>query len=248
MKTSLVRLFGLFLAFSSLTPAFASLNLTRLQDLNSENSTNFDSEADALVKAISLSIHQPQNRSKLAGAFQPYSELSYRLVDVDDAQLFRSTSNFHSPASFHGISLKGGIGLPLGANIEAGFTQVVSEHKISGAFINVGAQIFDFSREVYTDIVPTLTANGSLMRTTQGPSLYNASMQLVLGDYHRIWHAQVGYVFQTNYSVLSDSVSHQALYLRHGLTTMIPLFEDIYLRTDLFAPTISGSMTLGYQF
>lgn len=222
--------------------------MDRLQNLQSTGSNLFEGEAKAVLDAISNSLWIPQGRSKIAGAWRPYLEVGYHLYDVDDQKLYRSTSSLHSPSSFQTVFGKAGLSFPFGVNLEIGFSQTLSEHKISGIFGMASVQVLDLATTVYTDFVPSAVVSVGYLNTISGPTTFSACGQISLGGYHRQWMAQVAYIFQTQYSLLRESVDYDKVFLRHGVTTSTPIVAGLSLTTEVFFFNMGGTMSLNYVF
>jgi len=245
-ELSLKLITSIFLG-SSVLPLYATLNTDVLENQKKAGSSSYSGDSKAFNAAITFSLLQPLSRVKVVGPYRPYLETGFQGTDVDDKRLFPYTSNLHSPSVFQSLFGKVGLGLPFGLTAELGISQVISEHKLNGAFVTLGGQVFDFSTIVYTDFVPTMTVSGTLLRTLFGPPLYALHAQAVIGGYHRIWFAQFAYFFQTNYT-MRMAASDSNLFLRHGILMLMPLQENLYLRTEFSLPTMAGSLSMGYQF
>jgi hypothetical protein len=226
----------------------AALDSGLLSQARAAGGTNYSKDAEAFVEAMAFPLLQTQNRAKLPGPWKPYAEAGFGLTSVSDHRLFAYTTNKHSPASFQSTFGKMGIGLPFGLTAEAGVSYVVSEQKEGAYYGTIGGQILDLSTVLYTDFVPVASLNASVLRTYNGPGLTSYAGNLDLGVYHRHLFAQLNYVLQMQYAVLTEIPGVNKVLIQHGAVISMPLFKGVYFRSEIFFPTISGSVVAGYQF
>jgi len=249
----------LFLALLSPNLVWAGLSIRKLElaQAASESAGTtaareaFKNEAKAFSEAIAFSTLQSEGRVKLAGAFEPYANLGFHVFRVDNEILrnFTDTASGSTPDFFHGLYVKGGTALPFGLNVEAGFSQVVSAHRSTGVFASLSGQVLDFANLVYIDLVPSLTLTGTALRTVSGPALYSFTGQTVIGAYHRQTLSQFGLIVQYSYTLLvalDPAIGNQ--FMRYGVMSNLPIYKGLSLRTEIFYPSVSGNLSLGYQF
>lgn len=253
-KSGILSLFSLLLACPQILLADLSVDLLKqareASELSGDKSA-FDQEAKAFSEAIALSSFQPQSRAKLPGSFVPYLETGFHILRVNNTVLkdFVATSSKSTPDFFHGLFLKGGTGLPFGFNVEGGVSQLISEHKSTSVYATVSNQILDFANIVYIDLVPSMTLSGSVMRTVAGPALYSFSGQAIVGAYHRQTLSQLGIIVQYAYTLLTaldPSIGNH--FFRYGVMTNIPVIKGTFLRTEVFYPSMSATISTGYEF
>lgn len=260
MRGRLLKTLSLF-SFLSMIPSlgFGALSVEKLK-LAREASESagtpaaraaFDAEAKAFSEAIAFSTFQAQSRSKLPGAFEPYFELGFHTFRVNNDRLknFTTSTSGETPDFFHGLFLKGGTGLPFGINIEGGLSQITNDHKSTSLYATISGQVLDFANMVYIDLVPSMTVSASILRTVAGPSLYNFSGQTTIGAYHRQSLSQFGLIIQYSYTMLvalSPSIGNH--FIRYGAMSNLPIYDGLFLKTEVFYPSMSASLSAGYQF
>lgn len=228
----------------------ARLNLLRQTE-------GFDEIGDALGKAIDRTLSKPIQRGKLPGSMKFYFEGGVAGYDIDDQNLKEiddTADGFQdAPDSFQSVFFKGGTGLPYGFNVEAGFAYAFTDLQMSSVFANVAFQAFDFAKAVYTDMVPNVSFSTGINYTLTGPSAYSAHFRTLIGGYHRLWLAQVTYIFEVAYISLNEpSPSYDLWAFRHGISSLWPLYEGVFLSTALFSEVFFGpleaNISMGYQF
>jgi len=241
--------FLILLMFLSSPKALGSWDVGALQESREADEAAFERDAKLFSKAIAFSVLQAQNRVKLPGRFRPYAQAGFHLFQVEADILNAYTTTGISPLFSRSIFAKAGIGLPFGLNVEGSMTQVISENKSTAVNLSLGGQILDFANLVYIDLVPAVSTSTAFTRTISGPGLTNFSAQAVIGAYHRLTLAQVGYIIQYNFSVLSAiSPSVKNSFLRHGLMTNMPIYKGIFVQTEIFYPSMAATVSSGFQF
>jgi len=228
--------------------AWARLEPSLLDQARKARGTDFDRDAEAFVQAVTFSLLQSQNHAKIPGRFEPFLEAGFSLLSVSDRRLFQYTDSQHSPASFQSVYGKAGIGLPFGLMVEAGISQVVSEHTLTGLYFSFGGQVMDLVSVVYTDIVPCMSLNMNLMRSVAVPTMNSLGGDLALGIYHRQTLTQVAYALQAEYSMLGAVSGVDKFFLRHGAVLSAPVYKGLSFKTEIFLPVLSASLGLTYQF
>lgn len=227
----------------------------RLELLRS--TSGFDSVGDALSLAIDRSLSKPIQRGKLPGSLRFYFESGVSGYDIDDVQIKEIDSTADgfedAPDSFQSVFFKAGTGLPFGFNVESGFSYAFSDVKMSSIFANVAFQALDFAKLVYTDVVPSLAFSSGFNFTLSGPSAFSVNLRTLMGGYHRFWMAQVTYIFEISYINLTEvNPSYHSWNLRHGISSLWPLYEGFFLSTalysELFFGPLEANVTVGYQF
>lgn len=238
---------GVFILTVFLLPqvAHASLDLSRLVS----TASTFEGDVETITKAIAFSIFQPESRTKIPGPGTFFLETGYHVTDVNEKRLYLYTDNQSSPSTFDSIFATAGVGLPFGLAGSIGFSQVVSEHTFNGLYASMTAQVFDFTNLVYTDLVPTLTIDGTLARTLSQPSCSVYTAQGNLGAFQRTTGTQFAYTFQFAYAVLG-AVAHANghVLVRHGIMTSVPLWAGVNLRTQVQFPDLTATVGVGYEF
>lgn len=204
---------------------------------------------EAVARAIAHPTLQTISRPKLPGAYQFYLESALNMTDIDDQRVLPHTSDSGTVESYQAIQLKLGTGLPYGLAVEAGFSQVYTEERVSGFNLNVSHQTFDFAEEVYSDLVPAISFSGNLQYNLSEAAMLGFTGQMALGSYHRFWLAQVGYIGQFNYFILTDPAENVSVWgFRHGIMSYWPIFQGLYLKSEIFLPVLSGTIGFGYTF
>jgi hypothetical protein len=209
----------------------------------------FAQDARLFSEAIAFSVMQSQNRVKLPGPFRPYLQAGFHLFQVDAEILKAYTVDGTTSLFSRTLFAKAGIGLPFGLNIEGGMSQVISENSSTAVNLTIAGQTLDFANLVYVDLVPCVSTSATMTRTIGGPGLWNFAGQAVLGAYHRLTLAQVGYILQYNYTVLrSLTPSISNTFFRHGVMMSMPIFKGLFAQTEVFYPSMSATMSAGVQF
>ena len=232
---------------SRVTPAWDIGALEEAREAGSQES--FERDAKLLSEALAFSVSQGQNRVKLPGRFRPYAQAGFHLFQVEADVLREYTTTGSAPLFSRTIFAKAGVGLPFGLNVEGGMSQVISDHKTTALHLSIGGQTLDFANLVYIDLVPAVSTSGTVTKTIMGPSLWNFSGQAVVGAYHRLTLAQVGYILQYNFvslTALNPSISNS--FFRHGVMTHVPLYKGVFVQTEVFYPSMSATVSGGFQF
>lgn len=245
-------MFVIFAALAPLESSKAGFKTTILQALKNSNDPDFSSSAKAFVEAVELSTHKTPVRSKLPGAFSYYLEFGASAFDMND-QLLVDVLDIPPGGrladSLESIYLKAGTGLPFGFSAELGATQVVGKNKLTSVFADFAFQALDFANLVYTDMVPNLSLSTGINYIISGPSQLGLNSQVMIGAYHRLWMAQVSYIFSVSWVQLNDlTPNYRTWFIRHGLSSHWPLFEGIFLTSNIFYKPIEAAVSLGYQF
>ena len=223
-------------------PTFAAFNL---EDVGGASSN----VKEAVAYSIAYPTLQTISRSKLPGAYRYYFEAAININDIDDQTVAPFTTDQVTAESYQTAQLKAGTGLPYGFAIEAGLSQIYSEEKATGLNVNIAHQSFDFAEQVYTDLIPAISFSANFQYNFGAAAMYGVTGQVAIGSYHRFWVAQVGYVGQFNYFVLTKPERSFSVFgMRHGLMSYWPIFEGLYLKSELFIPQLSGTLGLGYSF
>lgn len=255
LNMRIIKYFGFFSilwTFIGNSELHAALDANRLDILQSQNDPAFEESAKAFVEAVEFSTRQSPRRSKLPGNLRFFMEVGGGAFDVNDKILVNFTdaeSDPYVPDSFENLFFKIGTGLPFGFAVDAGFTQVLSEHKLNSIHGNIAFQALDFANLVYTDMVPSLAVSSGFNLILSGPSQFSINTQAILGAYHRLWMAQVSYILSFSWvNLTAIRPSYRHWFLRHGLSSHWPLFEGLYLTADMHYKPIEASISLGYQF
>ena len=235
---------GLLFSIFNITQTEAALSTSALNDIKDDPA--FSNRARSFIQAITFSLVQPQDKPKLVGSWTPYIETGYHLYAVSST-LAAFTTDRNAPAVFQSGFFKGGVGLPYGFNVEAGITQVVTSDKLTGIYGAVGLQLLDLANFVYTDIVPSVSVSVTGMQVLSGPDLSSATAQISVGVYHRENLLQLAGIGQATYASLDFPSANNLLY-RYGVTSNIPIYKKLYLKTDILGPDLSGTFAFGYQF
>lgn len=245
----LVLVGGFVLPFEGL---WAALDAGRLEVLQDQNDPAFKESARAFAEAVEFSTRQTPNRSKLAGNLKFYFEGGVNAFDVDDKTLITFTDSSADPFvpdSFENFFFKAGTGLPYGFAVDAGVSQVFTEHKLTAIHTNIAFQAMDFANLVYTDMIPSLAVTTGFNMILSGPSQFSFNTQAILGAYHRLWMAQVNYILSVSWVHLNAlQPTYRTWFIRHGLSSYWPLFEGIFLTTTMYYKPIEAGVSLGYQF
>jgi len=209
----------------------------------------FAQDARLFSEAIAFSVVQSQNRVKLPGPFRPYLQAGFHLFQVEAEILKAYTVDGTASLFSRSLFAKAGIGLPFGLNVEGAMSQVISENSSTAVNLTLAGQTLDFANLVYVDLVPSVSTSATMTRTIGGPALWNFAGQAVLGAYHRLTLAQVGYILQYNYTILrSLSPSLSNTFFRHGVMMSMPIFKGLFVQTEVFYPSMSATMSSGIQF
>lgn len=229
--------------------SFADLTATKLDTARSQNASNYDAGAKAFTQSIAFSLLQTESRVKIQGWGKIGFEGGLHAVQVDAYNLAPFTDSNHAPQSFQSIFARGTIGLPLGFSTHFGINQVVTEHLLTGVNLGFAYQVLDFSTWIHTDIVPAATMTLTGTRTLFGPSEYALTGQANIGVYHRDHMAQFAYSYRFTYSILTATVeSIGREFSQHGIISHVPLTSKWFLTTEVFFPTVMGTVSTGYQF
>jgi hypothetical protein len=253
MKKRLLGAFILiFIIVNPHEPLFSGFSTNTLQLLKDDNDPEFSRSAKAFVEAVEFSTHKTPVRAKLPGSFSFFLEFGASAFDIDDQALvniLEIAPGERLKDSLESLFFKVGTGLPFGFAVDLGATQVLGKNKLTSAFGNFSFQSFDFAHLVYTDMVPNLSVSTGLNYVVSGPSQISWNSQVLIGAYHRFWMAQVSYVFSVSWAqLLGLSPTYRAWLMRHGISSHWPLFEGIFLTTNLFYKPVEAAVSLGYQF
>ncbi|MBN8554824.1 MAG: hypothetical protein J0L93_05210 [Deltaproteobacteria bacterium] len=235
---------GLLFSILSVTKTEAALSTSALNGIKDDPA--FSNRARSFIQAITFSLVQPQDKPKLVGSWTPYIETGYHLYAVSST-LAAFTTDRNAPAVFQSGFFKGGVGLPYGFNVEVGLTQVVTSDRLTGMYGSIGLQVLDLANFVYVDIVPSVSISVTGMQVLSGPDLSSGTAQISVGVYHRENLLQLAGIGQATYATLDFPSAHSVLY-RYGVTSNIPIYRKLYLKTDILGPDLSGSFAFGYQF
>ena len=251
-----IRLLGMmiviFAALAPLESSKAGFEADVLQTIKNSNDPDFSAYAKAFVEAVEFSTHKTPVRSKLPGGFSFYLEFGGSAFDMND-QLLVDVLDIPPGGrladSLESIYLKAGTGLPFGFSAELGATQVLGKNKLTSVFADFAFQALDFANLVYTDMVPNLSLSTGINYIISGPSQFGLNSQVMIGAYHRLWMAQVSYIFSVSWVQLNDlTPNYRTWLIRHGLSSHWPIFEGIFLTSNVFYKPIEAAVSLGYQF
>jgi len=250
--------FSVFVGLILAHPALADLSTSKLQDAytaaqsgNAAAKKLFDQEAKAFTEAAVFTNLLPPNQVKYPGNFRPYLETGFHFYAVNNELLanFTDSNSGSTPDFFHAMHVKVGGGLPFGFVVEGALSYQLSKHSGGAASISVGNQIFDFANTVYTDIVPAVCVSATMLRSFEGPPTYAFTGQAVMGAYHRQSLTQFGMIVQYTYALLRGIDPGKGYnFIRYGAMTSIPVWLGLNIRTELFYPSMSGSLAVAYHF
>lgn len=232
----------------------AGIDIDRLKELKAQNSPTYKGLAKAVTEALIFSTAKPVQRSKLPGVFRFYLETGAAATDIKDGDIafvskVDANNDRFAPDGYESVFGKVGLGLPFGFIAEVGTSYLFSEHTAAAMFGNLALQVFDFDRMVVTDMVPTLALGANLHWNYIGPSLVNAGLTGLIGAYHRYWLAQINYILQVNYAhLLAGQLNHSEIFIRHGISSYWPIFEGLYLLTEVYYEPVQVGLMAGYQF
>jgi len=228
------------------------IDTARLKQLKAQNSPAFKGIAKAVLEAAEFGTARPIQRSKLPGPYRFYLETGASATDIKDQSVALvskrdSNGDRYAPDGYESFFGKAGIGLPYGFIVEAGTSYVFKDHHIGSFFGNIAVQAFDFDRYVVTDMVPAIAVGTSFNWTYSGPKIMSTGGTLLIGAYHRYLFAQINYILQLSYSMLR-SPSYNTFFIRHGISSYWPLFEGLYVSTEVYYKPIQIGLLAGYQF
>lgn len=228
------------------------IDTARLKQLKAQNSPAFKGLAKAVLEAAEFATSRPIQRSKLPGPFRFYLETGASATDIKDQSVALvskrdGSGDRYAPDGYESFFGKAGMGLPYGFIVEAGTSYVFKDHKIGSLFGNIAVQAFDFDRYVVTDMIPAIAVGTTFNWTYTGPKVMSVGGTLLLGAYHRYLFAQINYILQLSYSMLR-SPSYNTIFIRHGVSSYWPLFEGLYISTEVYYKPIQIGLLAGYQF
>lgn len=228
------------------------IDVARLKELKAQNNPNYGTYAKAVIEAVEFSTARPVQRSKLPGVYRFYFETGAAATDVNDRTVavvskVDSRGDRFAPDGYESWFAKAGIGLPYGIITELGGSYVFGKHSLASVFGNLALQALDFDRMVVTDMVPSIALATSLNYNYLGPKTFNIGFTGLVGAYHRYFLAQINYVFQFTYGIL-QSPSYKTFFIRHGISSYWPLYEGLYVTTEVYYKPIQVGLILGYQF
>jgi hypothetical protein len=204
---------------------------------------------EAFSEAVADSLLQTESRVKIPGWGRITLDVGIQANQVDSKTLAPFTDSAHSPVSFQTLTGRVTTGLPIGFSLYAGLAQVVTEHLMTGVTIGGSYQLLDFATWVSGDWIPATTLSMSATRTIFGPDEYAFTGQANVGIYNRANVGDFAYVFRGSHTLLLDtSDSYSADFYQSGLTLQLPIGTKTSLHAEIFFPTISAAMSMGYQF
>jgi len=254
LNLSRLTLFSISLLFfgENFLAQAGGIDTARLKELKDQNSPAFKDIAKAVLEAAEFSTARPIQRSKLPGPFRFYIETGASATDIKDQSVALvskrdGNGDRFAPDGYESFFGKAGVGLPYGFIIEAGTSYVFKDHTIGSLFGNIAVQAFDFDRYVFTDMVPAIAVGTSFNWTYTGPKILSTGGTLLVGAYHRYLFAQINYILQFSYSMLR-SPSYNTFFIRHGISSYWPLFEGLYISTEIYYKPVQVGLLAGYQF
>jgi len=228
------------------------IDIDRLKQLKAQNSPAFKNVAKAVLEAAEYSTARPIQRSKLPGPYRFYLEAGASATDIKDQSIALvskpdGNGDRFAPDGYESFFGKAGVGLPYGFVVEAGTSYVFKEHKIGSLFGNIAIQAFDFDRYIVTDMIPAIALGTSFNWSYTGPRILTTGGTLVAGAYHRFLFAQISYILQFSYSMLRTP-NYNSIFIRHGISSYWPLFEGLYVSTEIYYKPVQVGLVAGYQF
>lgn len=227
---------------------WAILDIGKLQ---TKRNLGLSGEADtrAFTEAMLTPALQTSTLVKIPGLLSPRFEVGYSIADINENRVRALTDSGTTPSNFQNVYIKGGLGLPLGFYGEVGASQIFTDQKQTSVFGTGAIQVLDFATWFYTDWVPAMTLDATIMMSTTTPRIVAYTGQMNMGAYHRDSEIQFAYSLQYTGATLPGLERNVTnVFIRNGFSADLPIAYGISAKAEVFFPHFGSAAGLAFTF